>query len=68
MSSYGDVINAQEQARITREKANQAKLDTKKQAFDLMLYEKANTPSYTETLTKEKGQILTRADEFPYQE
>lgn len=63
--SYGDVINAQEKARIEREKANQAKLDTKKQAFDLMLYEKANTPTYTETLTKEKQQILNRLMNFP---
>ncbi len=63
--SYGDVINAQEQARVEREKANQAKLDTKKQAFDLMLYEKANTPTYVETLTKDKQQILTRMMNFP---
>jgi hypothetical protein len=63
--SYGDVINAQEQARVTREKANQAKLDTKKQAFDLMMYEKANTPTYTETLTKDKQQILIRMMNFP---
>jgi Peptidase C1-like family len=65
MQAYGQVINDQEQARITREKANQAKLDTKKQAFDLMMYEKANTPTYTETLTKEKAQILTRMMNFP---
>jgi hypothetical protein len=63
--SYGDVINAQEQARVTREKANQAKLDTKKQAFDLMMYEKANTPTYTETLTKDNQQILARMMNFP---
>jgi hypothetical protein len=65
MRAYGDVINDQEKARITREQANQAKLDTKKQAFDLMMYEKANTPTYTETLTQEKAQILTRLMNFP---
>src|ERR1035438_2135639 len=65
MQAYGQVINDQEQARVTREQANQAKLDTKKQAFDLMMYEKANTPTYTETLTKEKAQILTRMMNFP---
>jgi len=65
MQSYGQVINDQEQARVTREKANQAKLDTKKQAFDLMMYEKANTPTYTETLTKDNAQILNRMMNFP---
>ena len=42
----GDLSIQYEQARIEREKALQAKLDTKKQAFDQMMYEKANTPSY----------------------
>jgi hypothetical protein len=65
MQSYGDVIKDQETARIQREQANQAKLDTKKQAFDLMMYEKANTPTYTEELTAEKQQILTRMMNFP---
>lgn len=63
--AYGQVIQDQEQARILREQANQAKLVTKKQAFDLMQYEKANTPSYTETLTKEKAQIIDRIMNFP---
>jgi hypothetical protein len=63
--AYGEVLNATEQARITREKANQAKLDTRKQAFDQMLYEKANTPTYTEALTKDKANILTRLMNFP---
>ena len=65
MQAYGDVINSQEQARVEREKANQAKLDTRKQAFDQMMYEKANTPTYTEALTKDKANILTRLMNFP---
>lgn len=65
MQAYGDVINQQEQARITREKANQAKIDTKRKAFDEMMYEKANTPTYTEELTAEKKQYLTRVMNFP---
>jgi hypothetical protein len=48
MQSYGSVINAQEQARILREQALQAKLETKKKAFDLDMYIKANTPTYTQ--------------------
>lgn len=65
MRSYGDVITKQEEARVTREKANQAKIDTKRKAFDEMLYEKANTPTYTEELTAEKQQILTRMMTYP---
>src|SRR5262249_17910472 len=48
MQSYGSVINAQEQARILREQALQAKLETRKKAFDLDMYIKANTPTYTQ--------------------
>lgn len=48
MRSYGKVINDQEQARITREKALQEQLNTKKQKFDLDMYIKANTPTYTQ--------------------
>jgi len=65
MQAYGDVINQQEKARVTREQANQAKIDTKRKAFDEMMYEKANTPTYTEELSKEKVQILTRVMNFP---
>jgi hypothetical protein len=65
MNAYGNVINEQEQARVTREQANQAKIDTKRKAFDEMMYEKANTPTYTEALTKEKQQLLTRVMNFP---
>ena len=58
--SYGDNTKAIEDARILREKANQAKLDTQKQAFDQMLYEQSKTPSYTEKLTKNQTLILNR--------
>jgi hypothetical protein len=63
--AYGDVIVQQENARILREKANQAKIETKRKAFDQMMYERENTPTYTEELTKEKGQILNRMMNFP---
>jgi hypothetical protein len=63
--AQGQSWQDQEQARILREQANQAKLDTRKKAFDQMLYEKANTPTYTEELTKEKVQLLTRLMTFP---
>ncbi len=65
MQASGEVMVQQEQARVTREQANQAKIDTKRKAFDEMLYEKANTPSYVEELTREQANILTRLMNFP---
>src|SRR5262249_36727935 len=55
ISASGDLITAQEQARILREQANQAKLDTRKQAFDLMLYERAMTPTFTEEMNRKES-------------
>jgi hypothetical protein len=52
MRAYGTVITSQEQARIIREQAIQAKLDTKKKKFDLDMYIKNNTPTFTEEQTK----------------
>jgi len=48
MRSLGKVVNDQEEARLKRELANQAKLDTIKKEFDLRMYIKANTPTYTQ--------------------
>ncbi len=55
ISAQGDVKTKQEQARILREKANQEKTVTKRKAFDEMMYEKANTPSFSEEMEKTKG-------------
>jgi len=57
VSAQGQLQIQQEQARIEREKANQAKFETQKKAFEQMMYEKANTPTMTEEL--EYGQNLT---------
>jgi hypothetical protein len=46
MNSYGQLTLQQEQARILREQANQAKLDTKKKKFDLAAYIRDNTPTF----------------------
>jgi len=48
MRSYGNVIQSQESARILREQALQSHLETKKKAFELDMYIKANTPTYTQ--------------------
>lgn len=48
MRAYGSVINAEQQAWILKEKGLQEKLATKKAAFDLDMYIKANTPTYNQ--------------------
>src|SRR5262245_42743309 len=60
ISATGDLMNQQEQARIAREQANQAKIDTKRKTFDEMQYEKANTPSFTEEQEKVKALQIRR--------
>jgi len=48
LRSYGSVITKQEEARILREKALQEQVRTKKDEFDLRMYIRANTPSWSE--------------------
>src|SRR6266542_4189907 len=48
MRSYGNVIQTQETARLLRQQVYQASLDTRKKAFELDMYIKANTPTYTQ--------------------
>src|SRR5438477_9900558 len=60
LSATGDLLTQQEKARILREQANQAKLVTKKKAFDETLYEKAMTPTFTEEMNKNQSMLLRR--------
>jgi hypothetical protein len=60
MRAYGTVITSQEQARMMREYALQARLDTKKKKFDLDMYIKANTPTFTEEQAKIAKMTLKR--------
>lgn len=54
-----------EQARVEREKALQAKQDTRKRTFDQMMYEKANTPTFTENQEKINAMLLRRVMTMP---
>jgi hypothetical protein len=60
INASGDLYVKQEQARIEREKAYQAKIDTKRKTFDEMMYEKANTPTFTEERAKVEAMQLRR--------
>jgi hypothetical protein len=65
ISSSGQLFINQEQARVEREKANQAKIDTKRKTFDEMMYEKANTPTFTEEQEKTQMMIVRRLMNHP---
>ncbi len=60
LRATGQVWKDEEQARIMRQQYYQAKLDTKKKAFDLDMYIKANTPTFTELDLKNQRLILQR--------
>jgi len=60
MRATSDLIQGQEKARIMREQALQAKLETQKKKFDTEMYIKANTPTPTEIQQKNARQTLMR--------
>jgi hypothetical protein len=60
IQANGQLAINNEQARIEREKYNQEKLNTRKQAFDLAAYEKANTPPAVELAEKTLGRQIRR--------
>jgi hypothetical protein len=60
VESVGKLNIDQEKSRIEREKANQAKLDTQKKAFDQMLYERSLQPTRAEDLIYEQNRIVSR--------
>jgi hypothetical protein len=60
MNAYGNVVTSSEQARLMREQANQAKIETAKKRFEYELYVKANTPTYTEIQAKIAKDTLKR--------
>lgn len=50
--AYNETITSQEQARIMRQQYYQSKLETARKKFDLQMYIRANTPSFTEEQEK----------------
>jgi hypothetical protein len=67
ISAAGGQFIDQEKARVTREQANQAKIDTKRKTFDEMMYEKANTPNFAETQEKSDMAQIRRILNHPLQ-
>jgi hypothetical protein len=67
LSGAANLVDAQgnfqiqtEQARIAREQANQAKLDTQRKTFDQMNYEKSNTPTRAEGMRAQASATVQR--------
>jgi hypothetical protein len=60
MRAYGVAITNQQQARIIQQQAIQARLDTQRKRFELDLYIKANTPTFTEEQAKIAQTTLRR--------
>jgi hypothetical protein len=48
INAYGNAINAQEQARMSREQVYQMQIDTQRKRFDLAMYIRAHTPTYAD--------------------
>jgi hypothetical protein len=60
INAYGQLSLQQEQARLMREMALQAKLDTKKKRFDTLKYIADNTPTFSQVQSKVAQQMLQR--------
>jgi hypothetical protein len=58
--AYSTALTSQEQARVMRQQYYQAKLDTQKRKFELEMYIKANTPTFTEEQQKIAAMTLKR--------
>jgi hypothetical protein len=68
LAGTADVINAQgklviqlETAKVIKEKAEQAKIDTRRRLFDEIMYERAHTPSFTDQQEKLMALNLRRS-------
>lgn len=60
VDSVGQLNINNEKARVERQKAEQAKLDTQKQAFDQMLYERSLKPTWAADLKIDNQRVVSR--------
>jgi hypothetical protein len=67
ISATGDLFVKNQQAFTEQEKAKQERYVTKRKAFDEMMYEKANTPTYTEDALYKKQLLIHRMMTNPTQ-
>jgi hypothetical protein len=65
LQAYGQIGLNQEQARILREQANQAKLDTRKKLVDTLAYIRANEYTFTQEQADIAKRLLERVQKTP---
>jgi hypothetical protein len=65
LQAYAQLGVSQEQARILREQANQAKLDTRKKTIDTLAYIRANEYTFTQEQADIAKKILERVQKTP---
>ncbi len=65
LSAYGQLGISQEQARILREVANQAKLDTRKKTVDTLAYIRAHEYTFTQEQADIAKRLLERVQKTP---
>jgi hypothetical protein len=65
LQAYGQLGLQQEQARILREQANQAKLDTRKKLVDTLAYIRANQYTFTQEQADIAKRLLERVQKMP---
>src|SRR5262249_42424122 len=61
INSQGKLVIQLEQAKITKEQAKQAMIDTRRRLFDEIMYERAHTPSFNELREKMAAETLRRS-------
>jgi hypothetical protein len=65
IQAYAQLGISQEQARILREQANQAKLDTRKKLVDTLAYERANKYTFTQEQADIAKRVVERLQKTP---
>jgi hypothetical protein len=65
LDAYSNLGTSQEQARILREQANQAKLDTRKKLVDTLAYIRANQYTFTQEQADIAKRLLQRVQVTP---
>jgi hypothetical protein len=64
-TANADAVNTLQQARITDQQAEQSKISTRRQLFDELRYEQANTPTYEDRREMDRQNALRRARNNP---
>jgi len=65
ISSQGQFLIQEQQAKLTQQQVNQAKIDTRRKSFDQWLYERANRPTMEDEREKARMETIRRSRNNP---